>query len=92
MKKTTIFIKIILFVITLYSFSQKTILTLPIKHTVPIKKLIFTYDKRYIFTVSEDNEIKLWYFYSSTLIKTFRGHNNTITSIIADKSIKISYN
>lgn len=69
-------------------FAQKTILTLPVKHTLPITKLIFTSDRRYIFTASEDNEIKLWYFPSSDLIKTFRGHNKTITSIIVDKATK----
>ncbi|NSW44901.1 MAG: hypothetical protein HPY79_03635 [Bacteroidales bacterium] len=78
---------IILFISLYISiFGQTEQLSLPIKHNSYVTHLIFSTDRRYVYTVSKDQTIKLWYFSSGNLVKTFIGHTNTIKAIAIDNT------
>jgi len=70
---------------TIVSAQYETLL-LPFKHSSYLKKLFFSYDKRYVYTVSYDNTVKLWYCEGALLIRTFFGHQAEITDIAVDKN------
>lgn len=72
--------------------AQEIQLSLPIKHSSFITHIIFSKDKRYVYTSSNDMTIKLWYFSSSNILKTFTGHTSEIKDIAVnhDNSILFS--
>lgn len=81
--KTMRTVSYILFIIFIASkvVAQDIQLSLPIKHSSYVTRLIFSSDKRYVYTSSSDLSIKLWYFTSGNIVKTFIGHSSLITDI-----------
>ncbi len=82
---------IIFLLITFTAKAQEDILALPVKHSDYLTKLIFTSDKRYVFTASIDKTIKLWYFNGAHLIRTYYGHAGEITDIAINNHNTILY-
>ena len=84
---------ILIFIFSVSKFwAQDIQLSLPIKHSSYVTRLVFSSDKRYVYTCSSDLSIKLWYFPSGNIVKTFTGHKSLITDIAvsADNSILVS--
>jgi WD40 repeat protein len=65
--------------ISVHIQAQMDEVSLPIKHSGNITKLIYSHDKQYIYTASEDKTIKLWDAKNQELLRTFYGHNDKIT-------------
>lgn len=80
------FVFILLLLSITKSYSQEEILAIPLKHSSYLKNLVFTSDRRYVYTVSDDKTIKLWYFSGALYIKTFHGHQDEITNLVVNAS------
>ncbi len=80
-----LFCYIIFFINLSISNAQEVQLSLPIKHSSYINHFIFSSDRRYVYTSSNDMSIKLWYFSSGNILKTFIGHTCEIKDIAVNK-------
>ncbi len=67
----------------LYSFAQEEILSLPFKHDDELVKLQYAPDKRFLYTVSKDLTIRLWYIKDNKTVRTFSGLQSEITDLTA---------
>ncbi len=81
-----LFIATLFLLIASKSFTQEEILALPLKHNSYITNFAFTSDRRYVYTVSDDKTIKLWYFNGALFIRTYYGHQDEITNILVNSS------